>query len=193
MTTLADLTPGERDERWKPIPGYEGLYEISDRGNVRSVGRTVIAKNGVVMKYRQKPLKQALRNGYLHVSLRKDGKQKSLYTHRLVLQAFVGAPPEGFAGCHQNGIRTDNRKSNLRWDTQAENNRDMVRHKTHGNLKKTHCKWGHKLAGENLRKMKNGRGCVACHRARGYIQRHPELKNKFQELSDSYYEKLEEA
>lgn len=74
----------------------------------------------------------ANRGGYQEVTLRTgDGHQATCLVHRLVLEAFVGPPPDGCVGCHENGIRSDNRVGNLRWDTPTSNIHDKRRHGTH--------------------------------------------------------------
>jgi hypothetical protein len=100
-------------ETWKPIPDYEGVYEASDLGRIRRVGGKVLSAN---------PKNQ---HGHLAVTMCKDGKQKYLYVHHLVLAAFVGPRPEGMLGLHGPGGTEDNSISNLRYGTRAENSADM--------------------------------------------------------------------
>ena len=69
------------------------------------------------------------KNDYLFVHI---GKLRSI--QRIVLESWVGPCPEGMEACHNNGVRTDNRLENLRWDTQSENHKDAVRHGTHTGL-----------------------------------------------------------
>lgn len=121
-------------EIWKPVVGYEGLYEVSCMGNVRSVTRTVWQ----LYKYntlRGKPMKLTKdKYGYLYCALSKDGKQKQGMVHRMVAEAFIRR--EDATKCcvdHINTIRTDNRVSNLRFVTIKENNNNPL---TRSNLKK---------------------------------------------------------
>jgi len=101
----------------KPIPGQRGYF--ADRnGNIWSIN----SKDGVPRK-----LKPGLTRGYYGVSL--SGK-RSFYVHRLILQTFVGVCPDGMQSCHNNGKRSDNRLSNLRWDTFKNNHADMMKHGT---------------------------------------------------------------
>lgn len=104
------------NEIWKPVKGFEGLYEVSNIGRVKSfVGRWGI---------KERILKPWLTsNGYWHVCLGRGNKKM---IHKLVLEAF--APnPKGKPCCnHKNGIRTDNRIENLEWCTYAENNRHAI-------------------------------------------------------------------
>jgi NUMOD4 motif/HNH endonuclease len=101
------------EERWLPIAKYEGLYEVSDLGRVRSLARTT-TKGGI-----RSPIK---RGEYLLVKLFKNGKGIFNSIQRLVLQAFLPIDEEKFAD-HINHIRYDNRLENLRWATRNENNR----------------------------------------------------------------------
>jgi hypothetical protein len=125
-------------ERWLPVVGYEGLYEVSDQGRVRGLPRLVKGKLGSQRLQPGKVLSPALhRNGYLVVILqndrrRPDGKKLRYKqgVHRLVASAFLGECPEGMECCHINGIPSDNRVSNLRWDTRTGNQRDRVKHGT---------------------------------------------------------------
>lgn len=113
-------------EEWRAIPGWEGCYEASSMGRIRS-----LVRGG---KHRQygggeiQPIPTS--NGYLCVNLKKIGTRKQYTVHRLVLLAFRGAPPLSSDGCHQNGNRQDNRIENLRWDTRKANIADKVLHGT---------------------------------------------------------------
>jgi hypothetical protein len=123
-------------EEWRTIPGYEGLYEASSLGRIRSLARTrtngTSVKNGAgIRSVPAKILKAtATRGGYLSVSLSKNGK-KTKDVHQLVLLTFVGPRPSGLQSCHNDGIRDNNRIDNLRYDTPEANYRDRDRH---GNL-----------------------------------------------------------
>ncbi len=88
-------------------------------------------KRGCARAIKGRTLKQLPdTNGYMRVNLYRDGHPKTTLVHRTVLRAFVSEPPPGFDGCHCNGKPTDNRLSNLRWDTRANNLKDMIRHGT---------------------------------------------------------------
>lgn len=154
-------------ERWKPVRGYEGFYEVSDLGNVRSVDR--IARHG--HRLRGKPIASRPnpeRGGYVYVSLSRDGQMYTRRVHRLVLEAFVGPAPEGMEGCHNDGDPANNALSNLRWSTHQENIWDKEIHGTHNNARKTHCKRGHEFTPENTRLERRStrsgvaRRCRAC-------------------------------
>lgn len=119
-------------EIWKPVVGWEGSYEISDFGNVRSVNRLVKNKWGTMNIRKQQAIrsKPNIRCGYPYVILRRDGKSKTVKCHTLVLTAFAGPRPPNMEACHNNGVRTDNRLSNLRWGTRKENVQDRFLHGT---------------------------------------------------------------
>lgn len=112
-------------ERWLPIAGYEGLYEISDRGRVRRL--EYINALGHTIKQRVRKL-SPLPSGYLRVTLSRDGVLWTQTVHRLVLEAFIGLPPEGAQACHSNGNNADNYLENLRYDTPKNNCADRTRH-----------------------------------------------------------------
>lgn len=108
-------------ETWKEVKGYEGLYEVSDLGRVRSLGRWCNSKNGSTQKKRNRILVQEITvHGYCRVRLYdKNGKSKHHVVHRLVLSAFVGDDDREVN--HINEIKTDNRLINLEYCTSKEN------------------------------------------------------------------------
>lgn len=151
-------------ETWRPALGWEGFYEVSDHGNVRSVDRIVQTKTGP-QRHRGRPLKTypAVRGGYPAVQLWRSGKVKLHYVHTLVLEAFVGPRPFDMEACHGDGNPLNNHISNLRWDTSAGNKQDMLRHGRNQNASKTHCIRGHEFTPENTYvNTGNGRGCRTC-------------------------------
>ena len=79
-------------EIWKNIDGYNGLYQISNLGRVKSCERYRKGKNNIPTKVNERLLKQTLNNGYLSVGLSKEGKIKYYYIHRLVASAFIDNP-----------------------------------------------------------------------------------------------------
>jgi len=168
-------------EEWKPIPGYEGYYEVSNHGRVRGL------KRGRVLKSRVN------HGGYHLVQLHKEGKKKHKRIHRLMLEAFVGPCPEGMECLHIDGDPANNRLDNLRWASPSDNNLDTVKHGRHNNANKTHCPRGHELTPENIPnwiKKVGRRQCLACYRGYDYIRGHPELADRIQDLADQYYAKI---
>lgn len=118
-------------ERWLPVVGYEGLYEVSDMGRVKSVARVIQRKGGRVNPIPEKILKPVMCRRYPGVSLYRAGSQlKTPTIHTLVMTAFVGPCPEGMQVAHNNGDRTDNRLENLRYATPLENSGDKFEHGT---------------------------------------------------------------
>lgn len=107
-------------EQWKHIDGFDGVYEVSDCGRVRSFNRQ--SRQGAILSQGWKGNLK-----YKVVVLSKNGVTTHFKIHRLVLETFVGPCPDGMEACHNNGINTDNRLSNLRWDSHAENIRDKKR------------------------------------------------------------------
>lgn len=156
------------NEQWKPIPGYEGIYEVSAQGRVRSIDR-LDARGRRIRGRVLKP--ETNRYGHLQVGLWSGGEKCKAYVHRLALLAFIGPPPEGMEGCHNDGNPSDNRLENLRWDTRSANMLDKVLHGTHHHANKTHCPAGHEYTEANTYVYSKSRGgldrqCRACHRER---------------------------
>lgn len=162
----------EQAEQWLPVVGWEGLYEVSDFGRVRSISRTV-ERRGEVYEKPGRVLKPIRRTYHFGVSLYADGKSTPRPIHRLVLEAFVGPRPEGMECCHLDDDPTNNRLSNLRWDTHSANQYDQVRNGKHFEASQTSCSNGHEFTPENTRITKRGRECKECQRKRirEYMQR----------------------
>ena len=120
-------------ETWRDVLGYEGAYEVSDLGNVRSVTRWVPYGRHKGMTYKGRSLKLTLiKNGYLTVKLAFAGLTRTTYVHEIVLKAFEGPRPYTEARGeirHLDGVKTNNVLSNLKYGTINENAADRVRHK----------------------------------------------------------------
>lgn len=111
-------------EQWKPIKGYEGLYQVSNEGRVRSLDRIVaVLKNGKFSekKIKGKTLKLWVAQDYLHVTLCKDGKVKAPFVHKLVASAFVNNPKGYKIVNHKDENKLNNRSDNLEWCTTVYN------------------------------------------------------------------------
>lgn len=118
-------------EHWLPVVGYEGLYEVSSLGAVRSVTRTVPDIRGWTRTFQGKPLVPSVSpHGYVGVGLHRNGSGRRIWIHVLVAAAFLGARPEGMQVAHGDGDRANNEVSNLRYATVAENQADRVEHRT---------------------------------------------------------------
>lgn len=127
-------------EVWKPIDGFEGLYEVSNLGRVKSLDRYVDNGHGSTRLAKGRILKpQLVMGGYLQVVLCKDGKQTIFKVHRLVAKAFqdiCGQFIEELDVDHINTIRTDNRAINLRWCTRKENCNNQLSRKHYSDANK---------------------------------------------------------
>lgn len=155
-------------EEWRPIPGWEGYYEASDRGRVRSMPRRIGSSFGATRVIPGRVISQSANvRGYMAVNLWRDNARTVALVHRLVLNAFVGLRPEGLVGCHWDDDKSNNALTNLRWDTPVANGRDRVRNGHHYLANRTHCVHGHPFAGENLYLSPDGkRHCRTCRRQR---------------------------
>lgn len=143
---------------WRPVFNYEGLYDVSADGQVRSLPRR--GKRGRVLAG------VIDSRGYMAVNLCRSGGQRVRRIHVLVAEAFHGRRQQGQVVRHLDGNPLNNQAGNLAWGTYRDNEDDKVRHGT-GNPAKTHCPQGHEYSPENTYNPPvGGRQCRACHRER---------------------------
>jgi hypothetical protein len=114
-------------ENWINVVDFEGIYEVSNYGNIRST--------------KSKQLKKITfdAHGRPYLGLWKNNKQKIVRPHKLVLEAFVSVCPEGMECCHNDGNQQNNRLENLRWDTPKNNHADKLKHGTSNTGER--CNW----------------------------------------------------
>jgi hypothetical protein len=182
-------------ERWLPVVGYEGYYEVSDLGRLRSFPRVTNGSFGSTRRIPGRVLRPGVnpQTGRRLVVLYRDGSGRTHNLYPLVLTAFVGPRPPGMEACHNDGDHTNDRLSNLRWDTSSENSYDIVRHGRHNNALKTHCPRRHRLDEPNLvasTLAAGRRDCLSCHKARAKKTRRLEAKGIQIDrlaLADDYY------
>lgn len=191
---MAENQPTHTEE-WRPVPGHEGSYEVSNHGRVRSLDRTIKTKAGV-RKHRKGQMLTHMPNnmGYSRVGI----SDKKVLVHHLVLDAFVGPRKPGQECRHLDGNPKNNQLSNLAWGTHSENINDKVTHGTDHQRRKTHCPRGHKLEEPNLGRsmMKRGsRNCRACAHARSYAWTRgiPTGSSEFNHLADQKYNTIMSA
>lgn len=109
-------------ETWKPIDGYEGLYEVSNMGRVKRLDSSVASRWGKTRIHKGSILKPIPdKDGYLKKQLYKNGKGKYCFIHRLVANAFIENPKGKLQVNHKDGNKSNNHAENLDWVTQSEN------------------------------------------------------------------------
>lgn len=148
-------------EIWKDIQGYEGLYQVSNLGRVKSLGRNVkrpLTKIGYVWQPEKILKPNKTKYGYLKITLRKNNKSKYFTVHRLVAITFIPNPENKPQIDHINADKTNNSVNNLRWVTCKENiNNPLTLIKNSG---KNHYLYGKNLSEEtkqNIRKAHLGK------------------------------------
>lgn len=134
-------------EEWRDIPDWEGLYQASSLGRIRSLPKEVPAAGGATRIRPSRILRPVVnkRTGRRQVTLMHGSCVRRRYAqvHRLVAEAFLGHPPSNKHQCaHIDGDKNNNIVSNLRWATPVENNADKLRHGTH--------QWGERIGTSKL-------------------------------------------
>ena len=139
---MSDADCIDRPEEWRDVVGYEGYYQVSNIGRVRSLTRTVISRGihgdfSYVVRGRLMTPGTGSQHGHLGVHLSRNGEKACKFVHRLVLEAFVGPCPAGMVCRHfPDRNPANNRLENLQWGTPLENEADKL---VHGTMRK--CKW----------------------------------------------------
>lgn len=114
-------------EEWKDVEGYEGLYQVSNEGRVKSLEKRVPGKCGCSQVKRERILKVTVNSGgYPHCDVYKNGKHETVSVHRLVADAFISNPDNLPCVNHKDGDKTNNNVSNLEWVTYKENTAHAV-------------------------------------------------------------------
>lgn len=179
-------------ERWVAVPGFEGLYEASTYGRVRSLDRMIEHWRGGLRVSPGRILRPGvLKNGRLQVTLRKDGVGHQRKVHQVIALTFHGPCPEDMEVRHwPDRDVTNNRPENLCYGTKRDNQLDSMKHGTHKELRKTKCPRGHLLQTPNLRtdRLNKWRECLSCNKARWIIRSRPDLD--FKVVSDACYEEI---
>lgn len=143
------------EEIWKDVPGYEGLYQVSNMGRVKSLERT---REMNLPDHTTAPVNERIRKfgkslGYQNVTLSKDGINKHFRVHKLVAMTFIPNPRLCTQINHKNGDKHDNRVENLEWCTPKEN---ICHARETGLIKTTPSFKGHHHTKEAIRRIKDG-------------------------------------
>lgn len=171
------------EEVWKDVKGYEGYYEVSNLGIVRSLER-MVWNGGFLRRVNNRILKRSHRSGYEMVGLSKDGCQVTVAVHQLVAIAFLNHNRSGneLIIDHIDGNKTNNKLSNIHIVTSRENNSICFR--------KNAAMFSSKFTGVSFFKRdKNWESYITINRKRKYLGRFPseqEASNAYQKALKSY-------
>lgn len=152
-------------EQWRPITGFEGEYEVSSCGRVRSLDRTVetVGRWGPMTRKISGQILNPNLVGNIYPRVRLGGKGKPWrYIHHLVAEEFIGPRPEGALVLHWDDVPTHNVPANLYYGSVSQNGLDAVRNDRHVNALKTHCPAGHEYSEGNVKLYKGRRTCRTC-------------------------------
>lgn len=116
-TTQIPLSP---TEEWRDIPGYEGLYVVSNLGQVKRIAQIITTKRGYTQRHNAKDKSFGLKNDYLYLWLYKHNQGRKFYVHELVALAFIGPRLKNHQVHHRNENRVDNRSDNLEYIDRAK-------------------------------------------------------------------------
>lgn len=161
----------EAIEIWKDIKGFEGLYQASNLGRIKSLERFRKGANGSLVTVKEKILKPLITKGYYQVCLSKQSTKKAYLVHRLVWEAFNGQISENMQVNHINEIKSDNRLSNLNLMTAKEN-----------------CNWGTRNE-RHTKKLINGKKSkpvLQFDLNDNFIKEYPSIRQVYRELGFSY-------
>lgn len=169
------------------MPGYEGLYEISDHGRVYAhprerrcghAGSKPQIRPGRLLK------PNAVGNPRTHLAValtNREGRRRHFKVHHLILELFVGPRPDGSLGLHWDDDPNNNHVSNLRWGTSSDNQLDRVRLGTHHMANRTHCPNRHEYTPENTYhspRQPTRRACKKCMLQRNRDRRQRNRENR---------------
>lgn len=158
-------------EIWKDIKGFEGVYQVSNLGRVKSLERFRKGANGSLETVKEKILKPLIDKGYYQVVLCKQSVQKHYLVHRLVWETFNGQILEGLQVNHINEIKTDNRLSNLNLMTAKEN-----------------CNWGtrNERHAKNLINGKKSKPVLQFDLNDNFIKEYPSIRQVYRETGFAF-------
>ena len=126
-----------KDEIWKDIPNYEGIYQVSNLGRIRSLDREITYANGKVGLYKGRIMKLKMsKYGYVVFHFSVDNKKKAITVHRLVAETFIPNPGDKPCVNHIDCNRANNKVSNLEWCTYKENVQHAIKCGTFGGFRK---------------------------------------------------------
>jgi len=128
------------EEIWKDIKGYEGYYQISNLGNIKSLNRTIENKGAIGGKYKIKGKSRSQsisKTGYYICTLCKNGKERTFKVHRLIAEAFIDNPNNLPIINHKDGNKLNNSIDNLEWCDYSYNNKEAYKQ----GLKESNLKW----------------------------------------------------